>query len=117
FNADGASTVEEAEQRRKDAIREANAMAALARKGDELTVDQVRHMRSVLARHEGDPLFNEKFATSLGAKGTLQFWVDLSDAHAGARGAERVTLKSFQSQLSMNLANATPSDSRGMQQW
>ncbi|MEU5520143.1 hypothetical protein ABZ759_05425 [Streptomyces sp. NPDC047860] len=117
FNTDGASTVKEANQRRKESIRDAKAMVALAQKGGELSVDQVRHMRKVLAEHEGDPLFNEKFTTSLGAKGTLQFWVDLSDAHAGARGAELDSMKGLQSQLSTNLANATHSDSRAMQQW
>lgn len=117
FNTDGASTVKEAEQRRKESIRDAKAMVALAQKGGELSVDQVRHMRKVLAEHEGDPLFNEKFTTSLGAKGTLQFWVDLSDAHAGVRGSELDSMKGLQSQLSTNLANATHSDSRAMQQW
>lgn len=117
FNTESASTVKEAERRRREAIRDANAMAALARKGGELSVDDVRHMRSVLAKHEGDPLFNEKFATGLGAKGTLQFWVDLSDAHAGAQGSELKDLQKFQNQLSTNLANATHSDSRAMDQW
>ncbi|MFD8524444.1 hypothetical protein ACFV2D_31100 [Streptomyces capillispiralis] len=117
FNADSTNTIKEAVRRREQALQDASAMVALARKGGELSVDQVRHMRSVLSKHEGDPLFNEKFATTLGAKGTLQFWVDLSDAHAGARGQELKDLSAFQSQLGTNLANATHSDSRAMQQW
>ncbi|MFZ4190473.1 PPE domain-containing protein [Streptomyces pseudogriseolus] len=117
FNTDAATTIKEAEQRRKEALQDAKAMVELARKGGDLSVAQVRHMRGVFAEHEGDPLFNEKFATSLGAKGTLQFWVDLSEAHAGARGADLKELKGFQEQISTNLANATHSDSRAMQQW
>ncbi len=117
FNTDTATTIKEAEQRRKEALQDAKAMVDLARKGGDLSVAQVRHMRGVFAEHEGDPLFNEKFATSLGAKGTLQFWVDLSEAHAGARGEDLKDLKGFQEQISTNLANATHSDSRAMQQW
>ncbi|WP_435596314.1 PPE domain-containing protein [Streptomyces albogriseolus] len=117
FNTETATTIKEAEQRRKEALQDAKAMVELARKGGDLSVAQVRRMRGVFAMHEGDPLFNEKFATSLGAKGTLQFWVDLSEAHAGARGTDLKDLKGFQEQISTNLANATHSDSRAMQQW
>ncbi|MDU0299496.1 hypothetical protein [Streptomyces sp. PAL114] len=117
FNTDTANTIKEAEQRRTEALQDVKAMVELARKGGDLSVAQVRRMRGVFAEHEGDPLFNERFATSLGAKGTLQFWVDLSDAHAGARGADLKDLTGFRDQISTNLANATHSDSRAMQQW
>ncbi|MEU0753894.1 PPE domain-containing protein [Streptomyces albogriseolus] len=117
FNTDTATTIKEAEQRRKEALQDAKAMVELARKGGDLSVAQVRRMRGVFAKHEGDPLFNERFATSLGAMGTLQFWVDLSEAHAGAQGTDLKDLKGFQDQISTNLANATHSDSRAMQQW
>ncbi|MFI1962218.1 hypothetical protein ACH46L_30410 [Streptomyces althioticus] len=117
FNTDTATTIKEAEQRRKEALQDAKAMVELARKGGDLSVAQVQHMRGIFAEHEGDPLFNERFATSLGAKGTLQFWVDLSETHAGAQGADLKDLKGFQDQISTNLANATHSESRAMQQW
>ncbi|MFD8154778.1 PPE domain-containing protein [Streptomyces sp. NPDC059720] len=117
FNTDVAKSMKEARQRRKEALEDAKAMVELARNGDDLSVAQVRRMRGVFAEHEGDPTFNEKFATSLGAKGSLQFWVDLSEAHTGARGADLKDLKGFQDQISTNLANATHSDSRAMQQW
>lgn len=117
FNTDTATTIKEAEQRRKEALQDAKAMVELARKGGDLSVAQVQHMRGIFAEHEGDPLFNERFATSLGAKGTLQFWVDLSEKHAGAQGADLKDLKGFQDQFSTNLANATHSESRAMHQW
>ncbi|MER7478450.1 hypothetical protein ABTX60_12460 [Streptomyces sp. NPDC126510] len=70
-----------------------------------------------MEKYKADPLFAEQFAKSLGAKGTLQFWTEMTYAHVGARGSELETMKSLQQNLGLTLATASFSDSDAMQHW
>ncbi|MET8686215.1 DUF6571 family protein [Streptomyces sp. NPDC004732] len=125
FNTEMASTIKEAKEERKTAQQDAKEMVELARLGDDLKTSQIERMNKLLSKYEGDPFFNERFTTGLGAKGTLQFWAEMADPkkegntripyeHSAARLDQ---LKSLQDNLSRTLASATQSDSVGMQRW
>ncbi|MET7296788.1 hypothetical protein ABZS79_32625 [Streptomyces griseoloalbus] len=125
FNTDTATSITEATAERAEAVREARAMVRLAELGDGMTTAQIRQMNKVFSKYEGDPLFNEKFTTGLGGKGTLQFWAEMADPkkdgysrvpyeHSKERLAQ---LKELQGNLGRALASATHSDSREMSAW
>ncbi|MDX3589028.1 hypothetical protein [Streptomyces europaeiscabiei] len=65
-----------------------------------------------------NPGFTERFATGLGADGTLQFWRDLAFPPGGAvEGDKAKLLAQVQDDLSMSLANASHGDSPAMEAW
>lgn len=117
FNTATAGSIKEAQKGRKEALKESHEMATLARKGNDLSITEIQRMSKTFAKYEGDPLFNEEFATTLGSKGTLQFWANVTDSYAGARGSELNHLKQLQNNLSTTLANATQSHSPEMERW
>ncbi|MFB8248834.1 DUF6571 family protein [Streptomyces sp. NPDC055952] len=89
---------------------------ALAGADEPLDLASLRRMNQLLARHEGDPYFAERFATRLGAAGTLELWtriadrVQTGDAHTKASAA-------IQKSLSYTLATASHSDSKAINKW
>ncbi|MEU8619200.1 hypothetical protein [Streptomyces sp. NPDC048623] len=100
----------------KDAEEIANL---LKKKGDDLTPEQFDRLNKDLAAYKDDRLFQEKLATTLGPRGVLEFWADLSDPSDGG-GLQRARLKDlgdFQQNLSFVLAGATQSDSPAMRTW
>ncbi|MEU5365213.1 DUF6571 family protein [Streptomyces sp. NPDC005925] len=73
-------------------------------------------INELIARHEGDPYFAEKFATSLGAKGTLELWTQIADRVQ--TGDEQTKASAdIQKSLSHTLATASHSDSKAMEKW
>ncbi|MEU5595977.1 DUF6571 family protein [Streptomyces sp. NPDC020298] len=125
FNTETATSIKEAATERTESIKQARAMVKLAQLGDDMSTAQLQHMNKVMAKYEGDPLFNEKFTTGLGAKGTLQFWAEMADPkkdpYSGAPrepSKERLAqLKALQGNLGRALASATHSDSAAMKTW
>ncbi|MFG2887207.1 hypothetical protein ACGFYV_33805 [Streptomyces sp. NPDC048297] len=125
FNTETATSISEAEKERTESIKQARAMAKLAHLGNGMSTAQLQHMNKVLVEYEGDPLFNEKFTTGLGAKGTLQFWTEMADPKKDpySQGPhdpseERLgQLKTLQGNLGRALASATHSDSAAMRTW
>ncbi|MEH0473209.1 hypothetical protein QA943_30990 [Streptomyces sp. B21-097] len=125
FNTETATSISEATKERTEALKEARSMVKLAQLGDGMTTAQIAQMNKVFAKYEGDPLFNEKFATGLGGKGTLQFWAAMADPKQD--GYSRVPyqpseerlkqLKALQGSLGRSLASATHSDSKEMRAW
>ncbi|MFF6997680.1 hypothetical protein ACFY93_22345 [Streptomyces sp. NPDC008313] len=99
------------------ALKEAEKLARMAKHPDRMSMHDVAKFNGRLDKYHNDPLFAERFATRLGAKGTLQFWTEMTDAHAGATGADLDRMKSLQNNLSMTLATASFSDSDSMQSW
>ncbi|MFD7962951.1 hypothetical protein ACFV5J_19305 [Streptomyces zaomyceticus] len=100
----------------KDAERIANLLKT---KGDDLTPEEFDRLNKDLAAYKDDRLFQEKLATTLGPRGVLDFWADLSDPSDGG-GLQRSRLKElgdFQQNLSLVLAGATQSDSPAMRTW
>ncbi|MFC9286678.1 hypothetical protein [Streptomyces sp. NPDC057052] len=99
------------------AVAAAEKLAKMAKNPADMSLDDIADFNRTMGLYNGDSLFAEQFATRLGPKGTLQFWTDMTSAHAGARGSELDAMKSLQSNLSLTLATASFSDSEAMQDW
>ncbi|MFF6824018.1 hypothetical protein [Streptomyces longwoodensis] len=99
------------------AVAAAEKLARAAKDPASMTLDDIAAFNRTMAKYNGDPLFAEQFARELGPKGTLQFWTEMTYAHAGARGSELDTMKALQKNLSLTLATASFSDSDAMQDW
>ncbi|WP_030572356.1 DUF6571 family protein [Streptomyces aureocirculatus] len=82
--------------------------------------EKLKNFNDTLGRYQDTPAFAERFATRLGAEGTLRFWRDLA-APAGTMGAvgpERAEiLGDVQDNLSLTLAGATRVESPEMDAW
>ncbi|MCX5351289.1 hypothetical protein OG901_26645 [Streptomyces mirabilis] len=100
-----------------DAVEAADKLAKMAKHPDKMSSKDIAEFNRYLGKYHNDPLFSEQFAKGLGGKGTLQFWTDMVNAHAGARGTELESLKNLQTNLSMTLATASFSDSDDMRAW
>ncbi|MFJ2473134.1 hypothetical protein ACIOWI_09110 [Streptomyces sp. NPDC087659] len=100
-----------------DALNKADAMAKLAKDAKKMSPEELAEFQRTMAKYKDDELFAAQFASKLGGKETLQFWNDLAEIHAGARGEELKQLQSIQKDLSTTLATATLSDADGMQAW
>ncbi|MFE6103324.1 hypothetical protein ACFVQ4_25655 [Streptomyces laurentii] len=100
-----------------EAMKRADDMAKLAKNPKSMSKSELEEFNRALAKYKDDQLFSAEFATKLGAKGTLQFWTDMTDLHLGAKGADLRQMEDFQRNLSMTLATATLSDSDAMQSW
>lgn len=99
------------------AIAAAEKLAKMAKDPTKMTLDNIADFNRTMEKYSGDALFSEQFARQLGPKGTLQFWTEMTHAHAGVRGAELETMKSLQKNLSLTLATASFSDSDAMMEW
>ncbi|MFF8832893.1 hypothetical protein [Streptomyces sp. NPDC015131] len=100
-----------------DALKKADDMAKLAKDAKKMSPEELAAFQRTMAKYKDDELFAAQFAAKLGGKETLQFWNDLAEIHAGARGEELKQLQDVQKNLSMTLATATLSDSAGMEEW
>ncbi|MGW0928031.1 DUF6571 family protein [Streptomyces sp. NPDC002644] len=102
------------------ALRQAEDLAALAeqRPGD-LSPAEFDRLNAGLRKYGNDPLFAERFATTLGPRKTLEFWTGIHDGYMGEAllDARKDKLGELQRNLSMTLAEATQSDSAGMAAW
>ncbi|MYV47608.1 hypothetical protein [Streptomyces sp. SID2888] len=107
---------DEAARAMADAKKYANLMK---NKGDDMSPEEFDELNRELSAYKNDPLFQETFATTLGPKGVLDFWADLSDPSDGGdlQRARRDQLGDFQRNLSLTLAGATQSNSPAMQGW
>lgn len=102
------------------AIKDAERYAELIKKkGDGMSPEEFDDLNRHLGAYKNDPLFQEKFALTLGPRGMLDFWADLSDPSDGGdlQRARRDHLGEFQKNISLTLAGATQSDSPAMQAW
>ncbi|KPC83786.1 MULTISPECIES: DUF6571 family protein [unclassified Streptomyces] len=102
-----------------NAIKQADALAAIAKKDPaDLTVKEFDKLNAGLKKMSGDELFSARFAEKLKAQGMLDFWTELNTPRPtdlqSARGDQYDEL---QKNLSLTLATATQSDSRGMTDW
>ncbi|MFK4071833.1 hypothetical protein [Streptomyces sp. NPDC029674] len=102
------------------AVTEADALSKLAKKNpSDLSVAEFDRLNAGLKMYADDALFSERFATNLGAKGTLEFWADINDPNANPQlnHARHGKFDDLQKNLSLTLATATQSDSLGMTEW
>ncbi|MGW0885141.1 hypothetical protein [Streptomyces sp. NPDC002671] len=100
-----------------EALEAADKLAKMAKHPDRMSLNDIAEFNRYLEKYHDDPLFAERFARGLGAKGTLQFWTDMVNSHAGARGTELERMEELQRNLSLTLATASFSDSDGMAAW
>lgn len=104
-----------------EALKQAEELAALAKKNpDDLSVKDFDRLTAGLKKYAGDELFAERFATTLGPKGTLEFWTGVTDPQRGNWDLGRERLDKFddlQRSLGMTLATASQSDSTAMGTW
>ncbi|GAB2886985.1 hypothetical protein [Streptomyces mayteni] len=100
------------------AYRDARAFLDLAANPAELTDGDVVVLATLLEAHADDPVFAERIATGLGARGGLEFWRDLTNSREVLRDtAEWTHLADLQSNLGVTLGLATRSDSTAMREW
>ncbi|MEV0256307.1 hypothetical protein AB0H82_18840 [Streptomyces sp. NPDC050732] len=102
------------------AVKEADALSKLAKKNpSDLSVAEFDRLNASLKKYADDGLFSERFATNLGAKGTLEFWANINDPNANPQlnHARHEKFDDLQKNLSLTLATATQSDSLGMTEW
>ncbi|MEU8544595.1 DUF6571 family protein [Streptomyces sp. NPDC048717] len=103
-----------------DALKEADRLAAIAKKKPEdLTPADFDALNAGLGKYSDDPLFAERFATTVGPKGTLDLWAGLNDPHQAWKvGHERVDkYGELQKHLGLTLATATQVDTPEMSRW
>ncbi|MGY9069716.1 hypothetical protein [Streptomyces sp. CAS3] len=100
-----------------DAVEAADKLAKMAKHPDKMSLADIAEFNRYLEKYHDDSLFSERLAEGIGGKGTLQFWTDMVNAHAGARGSELKQMETLQRNLGMTLATASFSDSDGMQAW
>ncbi|WP_405990432.1 hypothetical protein [Streptomyces sp. NBC_00986] len=100
-----------------NAVAAAEKLAKMAKDPADMSLADIAAFNRAMEKYHDDSLFAEQFATRLGAKGTLQFWTEMTSSHAGARGSELETMKDLQTNLSLTLATASFSDSDAMQDW
>ncbi|WPW29164.1 hypothetical protein P6B95_18425 [Streptomyces atratus] len=120
FNAPEYENLGEEQKDAAEAIKSAEDVARLVKqKGDDMSPEEFDRFNQALARYKDNPLFQEKFATTLGARGTLDFWADLADVSDGGdlMRSRRGDMAEMQKNFSLVLAGATQSDSPAMQTW
>ncbi|MFJ8110701.1 DUF6571 family protein [Streptomyces sp. NPDC096132] len=101
------------------ALKDAEELADLAKqKPEDLSPAEFDRLNQGLKDHAGDPLFAERFATRLGAQGTLDFWTGINDHSAWKVGQARSDqFDDLQKNLSLTLATASQSDNADMTTW
>ncbi|MFD7700974.1 hypothetical protein [Streptomyces caelestis] len=101
------------------AIADAEAMAKVAKKDPhEVTTTELAALNSALATYKTDPLFAERFATSVGPKGLLTFWAGIADPYQATYDPARSKqAKQLQKNLGITIGRATLSDSSAMASW
>ncbi|MFJ3937736.1 hypothetical protein [Streptomyces parvus] len=118
FTGDGPGGLKEADDRQGKA--DADYWAKRVKESDpsQWSDKEVERFNKTLIDQRDNPGFSERFATTLGAEGTLQFWRDLAAPPGGAVEGERAkVLAQVQDNLSMTLATASHSDSPAMENW
>ena len=101
------------------ALKAADRAAQLAKDPKNMSPEKFDELNGLLEKYGNDDLFAENFATTLGPKGTLEFWAGINDPHLNTElGQARVKqYGALQEHLGLTLANATQSDSPAMQRW
>lgn len=117
FTDTGVNSLQDIGRARKEAAEDARAFVKLASVDDRvLTTSELNRANAYLREHAGDPSFREKTLTSLGARGTLEFWQrNVDEPQTG--GARTKALQGLQKSMSLTLANASHSDSPAMNDW
>lgn len=104
-----------------DAIREAEELADLAaQEPEDLSPEEFDRLSAGLSRYSGDELFAERFATRLGAEGTLAFWAGINERSVlltSPLGDRVDQYDELQRSLGLTLATASHADTPAMAAW
>lgn len=116
FTGDSYHNIKDGIAGRKKALEDLKVVTRIAGSDETPSKEDLKKANTILARHEGDPFFAEKFATGLGARGTLEFWERATDdtEPGDARVKE---LQKLQRSLGFTLATASHSESEAMTRW
>ncbi|MFJ8858283.1 DUF6571 family protein [Streptomyces sp. NPDC102451] len=118
FTGDGPGGLKEADDRQGKADADYWAKKAQESNPGEWSDEDIARFNETLKDQRDNPGFSERFATTLGGEGTLQFWRDMAAPPGGAVEGDRAkTLAEVQDNLSMTLATATQSESPAMDTW
>ncbi|MFG2765868.1 hypothetical protein [Streptomyces rubiginosohelvolus] len=119
FTGDGPGGLKEADDRQGKA--DADYWAKRVKESDpsEWSDKEIERFNKTLIDQRDNPGFSERFATTLGADGTMQFWRDIADPGQGKtpEGERAKILGQLQQNLSMSLATASHVDSPAMDTW
>lgn len=116
FDSNTYNSIEGAAKGRAEADKDLKELTKLASFKGQMSVDQLKKFNGTLAQHEGDPYFAEKFATTLGPKGTIEFWTRVADRTQYGDGRTKISAE-LQKSLSFTLATASHSGSDAMDKW
>ncbi|MEV0775577.1 hypothetical protein [Streptomyces sp. NPDC050428] len=118
FSGDGPGGLKEADDRQGKADADYWAKKAAESNPKDWSDEDVKRFNETLVNQRDNPGFSERFATTLGADGTLQFWRDMASPPGGPVDDDRAKiLAQVQDNLSMTLATATQSESPAIDTW
>jgi hypothetical protein len=100
-----------------DASADASRAARLARKGDDMSLAEIKELDGLMKEHGKDPAFAGKFATSMGGKGTLDFWYGLRPGIISKDNPRHKAIEAMRGSLGRTLGTASGSGAPGMEQW
>jgi hypothetical protein len=100
-----------------DASADAGKAAQLARKGDNMSLAELNELNALMKEHGKDPAFAGKFASSMGGKGTLDFWYSIRPGIVNPENPRHKAIEQMRGNLGRTLATASGSGAPGMQQW
>lgn len=117
FGSDKYSSLQD--YRDQQGVKDADKAIELAAKGPDMTDEELERFNDLMAANKGNRAFAERFATGMGAEGTLEFYANLNDQRQSGRFSdERIKeLDETQKNMSLVLAEASHSDSPAMQAW
>ncbi|MCM2425791.1 DUF6571 family protein [Streptomyces sp. RKAG337] len=108
FNANAYADINNALKDRAQAAKDAHDAARLASQQGILSVDELKRLDALLAKHASDPTFGTKFYTELGPKKALEFQADLAIRTSLIHDPDRLkAAQDIQKQLGLTLAAAT----------
>ncbi|WP_406304781.1 hypothetical protein OHA61_24135 [Streptomyces sp. NBC_00885] len=125
FDSDTYNSIKDAQKGREQADKDLKELEKLtgdksdlrlAGLSDNLDPKTLQRINALIAKHEGDPYFAEKFATNMGPKGTLELWTRIAD-RTQTGGDQSKASESIQKSLGYTLALASHSDSDAMDRW
>ncbi|MBZ4015804.1 DUF6571 family protein [Streptomyces purpurogeneiscleroticus] len=116
FDSRTYNSIKSAKHGRAEAAADLRALTKLAGVQRTYSLSDVQRINRILAQHEGDPYFAEKFATALGPQQTLEFWTRIADRQQTGDAMTKTSAK-IQQSLGHTLATASHSSSQEMDDW
>lgn len=110
FSDSGFHSMKDATKGREQALKDLKVITEIASTDGNIPTENLHTVNTLLARHEGDPFFAQKFATKLGAEGTMDFWAKAAD-QTQYGGARTEALTHLQKSIGHTLGTASHANS------